>query len=470
MLKPALAALLCAALWVPGSAADDLKLQTGEPGTLGYTRPLSEIQAAAEAKDGEAQFLLGVHLLRGDGIAADPKAARDLIRLAAQQGHAVAQAWLARLAEDGIGGETSPAQALKWYRRAAQQGETAQVSVPLPPGLAAEELDTFKEIDEAEIAAPSPPTQVASMPSGNGEPAVQPAIPSARLSEDIGEEQAAVGMGAATGVKAKLQLVSLSPWAGEQAARLSQRLVLGDTHGLPKLEGPRVALAAGNSQYRHAPDLPNAANDALAVGALLETLGFDVVYAIDVPKNELVKLLDEFADRAEGAAVSFFYFAGHGVQVNGLNYLLPPEIDAASGKPLSDSAISLDDILELMQTRTKVSIVMLDACRDNPYLDSAVTAGAKVSKPRKRGFAAIDPVNTSTYIAFATAPDQVASDGADGNSPFAAALVKHLPTPGLEIDQAMRRVKREVKAATHQQQSPWTMGDLDVEVYLAADK
>ncbi len=267
-----------------------------------------------------------------------------------------------------------------------------------------------------------------------------------------------------------MQLVPLSPWASEQASRLAKRLVLGDLDGMPKLEGTRVALVVGNSRYRHSPDLPNAANDALAVGALLETLNFDVVYAIDVPKSELVTLLNEFSAKANGAAVSFFYFAGHGVQVDGLNYLIPPEMEASSALSLAEAAVSLDDILELMQARTKVSIVMLDACRDNPFLNSLSAGTTGPRKPRKRGFAVMDPVNTSTYIAFATAPGQVASDGATGNSPFAAALVKHLPTPGLEIDQVMRRVKRDVKAATRQMQSPWTMGDLDVEVYLAAEK
>ena len=216
--------------------------------------------------------------------------------------------------------------------------------------------------------------------------------------------------------------------------------------------GKRVALVIGNGSYKNVALLPNPPNDAEAMAAMLSGMGFDVVKGVDLDRNGMEKLIGTFAEKASDAKVSLFFYAGHAIQVDGKNYLMP--IDAAL-----KTATSVE--FELLEVEQKIvrfmggetAIILLDSCRDNPLKKefAQVARSAKVS----RGLAQISTDSGQQLIGFATSPGEVAEDGEGKNSPFTTALLKFLPTPGLEIEQAMKRVKNEVYEATGKKQMPW---------------
>ncbi|TIS58764.1 MAG: hypothetical protein E5W91_07195 [Mesorhizobium sp.] len=221
----------------------------------------------------------------------------------------------------------------------------------------------------------------------------------------------------------------------------------------------RFALVIGNSAYQYAPPLPNGRNDAVAIARALENLGFDVSLNLDVNHDEMREAIEQFSRRLRSGDVSLFYYAGHGLQANGTNYLIP--VDASLSRP-SDLAIEaqrLDDIIDAMTVENNTAIVLLDACRNNPFAQNLALAKKSRAISVGLGLAPVD-AGRGVYIGFATRPGNVALDGGGDHSPFAAALLRHIATSEIDIEILMRRVRADVMEATEQQQVPWSNSSL----------
>ena len=227
----------------------------------------------------------------------------------------------------------------------------------------------------------------------------------------------------------------------------------------------RVALVIGNGAYTNINPLPNPANDASDMSATLEKLGFTVFGGNDLDYVTMGAKVGEFADAAADAEVTLFFYAGHGVQVNGRNYLIPVNAKLEREATLQFEAIDSELVLGVMSGPNKTAIALLDACRDNPLPRSVAR---KRSTALARGLAAPTMSGGGMLIGFATSPQETAADGTPGsrNSPFTQALLKHINTPGLEIQSLMTRVKSEVYASTKQEQQPWHNSSLREEFYL----
>lgn len=225
----------------------------------------------------------------------------------------------------------------------------------------------------------------------------------------------------------------------------------------------RVALVVGNGAYQAVPRLANPAADAAAVAEVLRGSGFRTELLRDAGREGLEAALRRFAAAADGAELALFYFAGHGIQMGGENHLLPVDARLAHARDVDFELLGLPVVLRAMQG-ARARVLILDACRDNPL--AAQMRGLSGTRSVGRGLARVENVDLGTLIAFSTSPGAVALDGTGRNSPFTAALVQHLGTPGLEIRQLMTRVRRSVVEATGGQQVPWDNSSLITEVVL----
>ncbi|MCV2864151.1 caspase family protein [Albidovulum sediminicola] len=230
----------------------------------------------------------------------------------------------------------------------------------------------------------------------------------------------------------------------------------------------RVALVIGMAQYRNVPALSNTVNDARLLASTLDRIGFDVTTLIDANQEELRSELERFAFRSETADLALVYFAGHGVEVAGENFLLPVDVNVRSNKDVQRQSISLKDLLHVVDSARKMRIVILDSCRDNPLGDAILQENGEVAGASRGGGLAPPSPDRGTLVAFAARDGQVALDGDGANSPFARALSEKLAEPGLEISLMFRQVRDEVLAATRNLQEPNTYGSLSgVPFYLA---
>src|SRR4029077_7718517 len=207
--------------------------------------------------------------------------------------------------------------------------------------------------------------------------------------------------------------------------------------------------------------------DAQAMARVLRNVGFDVVEGSNLTRDKMTEKLLDFGKRAEGADVAVFFYAGHGIAVNGTNYLLPVDADLKSEMDVKlGAAINIDLTLEQTMSDAKVKLVFLDACRDNPFAAKIRSAKATRSVSVESGLAEMKS-SEGTLIAFATGPGQTALDGQTGtNSPFTRALLANITQPGVEIQQAMTRVRAQVNDETHKGQLPWGHTNLIGDVFL----
>lgn len=238
----------------------------------------------------------------------------------------------------------------------------------------------------------------------------------------------------------------------------------------------RVALVIGIANYSSIPALKNTVNDAVTISTTLEGVGFEVTRLIDATGAQIRTALDKFSFDAETADLALIYFAGHGVEVQGENYLIPANANVASNADVQKQSVSLKDFLTAVDSARKMRIVILDSCRDNPFGDvidvSKPIATADASGPATRGGGGLAPPtpDRGTLVAFAARDGNVALDGAGDNSPFASALVSRLAVPDLEISLMFRQVRDQVLASTGNQQEPFTYGSLSgIPFYLAGD-
>ncbi|QPF82922.1 caspase family protein [Bradyrhizobium genosp. L] len=235
----------------------------------------------------------------------------------------------------------------------------------------------------------------------------------------------------------------------------------------------RVALVIGNGAYAHVRALPNPTNDARAVAKSLREIGFTVSEGLDLDRDAMQRTIRDFLREAARAQVAVVYYAGHGVQIDGRNYLVPVDIDLTPGSRITDAMVDMDTIMAGLDDQIRTNILILDACRNNPMASQLASAGPSRGIEASPGLAAPTSLGSGstlgagTLIAFATAPGQIALDGEGVNSPFSAALSRHIGTPGLEVQQMLTRVRAEVVAATKGKQVPWSNSSLLGEVYLA---
>jgi hypothetical protein len=221
----------------------------------------------------------------------------------------------------------------------------------------------------------------------------------------------------------------------------------------------RVALVVGNSNYKNAAVLPNPANDAAAIAATLKGAGFDIVDSrLDLSAADMRRVLRDFADQARDSDVAVVYYAGHGIEIDGTNYLIPTDATLQRDTDIYDEAFSLDRVLLMIEPARQLRLVIVDACRNNPFAETMKRTVS--SRTVSRGLARIEPTTTNTLVAFAAKAGLTALDGNSKNSPYAAALVRHIATPGLDVRRAFGFVRDDVLQATGNRQEPYVYGSL----------
>jgi len=223
----------------------------------------------------------------------------------------------------------------------------------------------------------------------------------------------------------------------------------------------RVAFIIGNGGYPKSLALKNPLNDATAIEKQLSNLGFETKSYKDLKVAEVSGLRQQMESRIKRNSVLFFYYAGHGVQIDGRNYLLPVDASVNDGEKASKESLYLGDVLHAIERmRPKIAVVILDACRDNPFKDQ------KNSQAAKQGLARVDPP-TSTVVFYATRPGGTAQDGDDENGVFTKALLQEIVKPEQPLEVLFRRVSTAVYKNTRGEQEPWVEGVIREEVVLA---
>ena len=246
--------------------------------------------------------------------------------------------------------------------------------------------------------------------------------------------------------------------------RLVIPMILGLFIAFPAL-ADRVALVLGNGNYEHSTPLRNAANDANDMADKLRGLGFRVFQGIDLERRETLLLVQDFVDSLKKTDTALFFYAGHASQIGAENYVMPVDVQPANENDLVESSIKMQSILASMEHRAGTWIVILDACRNNPF----VRSGASRSADASRGLFRMD-AGVGSYIAYSTEPGNVAADGTGRNSPFTSALLKHITDPNKDIHSMMRSVRADVVNASNRRQTPWENSALIDAVFLAGTK
>jgi hypothetical protein len=221
----------------------------------------------------------------------------------------------------------------------------------------------------------------------------------------------------------------------------------------------RVALVVGNSAYQNVAKLPNPVNDATSIGNMFRNAGFDVVDAkFDLGSLNFKRAIREFTYQARDADIAVVYYAGHGIEVGGINYLIPVDAKLATDLDAEDEGVSLDRVIRAIEPARRLRLVILDACRDNPFNQKMQRTMAM--RAVTNGLAKIELTLSDTMIAYAAKAGSTAEDGNGGNSPFTSALLKHLTEPGLDVRIAFGRVRDEVWSKTGHRQEPFVYASL----------
>jgi len=298
----------------------------------------------------------------------------------------------------------------------------------------------------AVVAAPAP--RVGVMPSPQAAAAVPPVVAAAPATNAPAEPN---GPSAADIAALRQQIEALQAQMSRQGAALAQ------PPAAARPSAPRLrarALVVGNGAYGSLGTLGNPRNDANAIAEMLRNFGVEVDLMLDAGRSALVQALADFQTRAAGYDVNILFYAGHGLQISGINYLVPVDLPAAGATvgSVKLNAVSLNDVLEYLSAPTR--LVFLDACRDNPLSRSLMASRSAVS-------VGLAPVNTTsgTLVAYATKDGSTAEDGGGRNSPYTTALLQHLDAEE-DIAVVLRRVRQAVLKATSNRQEPWEYGSL----------
>jgi hypothetical protein len=223
----------------------------------------------------------------------------------------------------------------------------------------------------------------------------------------------------------------------------------------------RVALVVGNSTYQTVPQLPNPSRDADSVAKMFRDAGFDSVdVAINVGNLEFKRAIRRFEEKADQADIAVLYYAGHGLEISGTNYLIPIDARLASDRDADDEAIPLERMVSSADGAKRLRLIILDACRDNPFVTSMRRERKVANRAVVGGLGKIEPTSTDTLIAYAARAGSTADDGDGQHSPFTAAVLKNLTVPGLDVRLAFGRVRDEVLKVTDNRQEPFVYGSL----------
>ncbi|MBF0472121.1 MAG: SUMF1/EgtB/PvdO family nonheme iron enzyme [Nitrospirae bacterium] len=223
----------------------------------------------------------------------------------------------------------------------------------------------------------------------------------------------------------------------------------------------RVALVMGNSTYKNIKPLKNPVNDAQAMARVLENLHFKVISGYNLTQKDMKKLISEFGDAIRDGGVGLFYFAGHGIQINGENYLIPIDADVHSEKDVDPEAVNANVVLNNMAyAKNRLNIVILDACRDNPFRGFRSAGGGGLAQMK---------APEGTFIAYATSPGSVASDGDGKNGLYTQELIKNMEKPGLQIEQMFKGVRQSVEQISAKKQTPWESSSITGDFYFKID-
>lgn len=236
--------------------------------------------------------------------------------------------------------------------------------------------------------------------------------------------------------------------------------------------GKRVALVIGNGAYANAPVLANPKNDAEDVAAALKRLGFEETALQDLTVRDFDRAIDAFEAAAKDADVALFFFSGHGVQIDKRGYLAPVDLKAETESAALRELVAIQEVVSRIENAAKVSVIVLDACRDSPLQERIRRVSAEKNKgliPAK-GLPPPSAVGSNTLIVYATVPGETASDGAGRNSPFTASLLKNIETPGLDVELMFKYVTADVLAATRGKQQPERLSRLQTELMLLPGK
>jgi hypothetical protein len=230
----------------------------------------------------------------------------------------------------------------------------------------------------------------------------------------------------------------------------------------------RIALVIGNSVYQNTAELKNPRNDASDMAGSLRRLGFEVFEGHNLDKRSMERMIRQFGVKLAGADLALFFYAGHGVAIGGQNYLVPVDAKLASEGDADFEGLPLNLVLKQMEREAKTSIVLLDACRDNPLARNLARTMGTRSSQVSQGLAEVK-TGVGTLIGFSTQPGNVATDGAGRNSPYAEALLRHMETPGKDVSGVLIAVRNDVLKATDGRQVPWEHTSLTGQVYLKAE-
>jgi uncharacterized caspase-like protein len=222
----------------------------------------------------------------------------------------------------------------------------------------------------------------------------------------------------------------------------------------------RVALIVGNSAYQNAAKLPNPVRDAGAIADMFKKAGFDVSEKRDVGNLDFKRALREFRDAAATADVAVLYYAGHGIELNGTNYLVPVDARLKNSYDAEDEAVTLERVFQAIEPAKRLKLVILDACRDNPFIKKMERNIASRAVVGSGGLGKVDITISNTLIAYAARAGSTAEDGDGDHSPFTTALLSHLTRPGLDVRNAFGYVRDDVMKATANQQEPFIYGSL----------
>ena len=254
--------------------------------------------------------------------------------------------------------------------------------------------------------------------------------------------------------------------AGMSALLSAAALALLLLSAAPAWAQQRVALVIGNGSYAHAPSLANPLNDAADIGAALQRLGFAVTRIVNADRAELWDGLQKFSLAASASEMAAVFYAGHGIEVDRRNFLVPVDARLLSDADVEFETVPLDLLMRAVERTRGLRLIILDACRDNPFAAAMQRSGA--TRSIGRGLARVEP-SGETLVAYAAKEGTVAADGEGRNSPYTAALLAHLEEPGLRVDLMFRKVRDAVLASTGGRQVPFVYSSLSgKDTYLAA--
>lgn len=447
-----------------------------------YVLALRLFEQVAEQGNATAQAMVGYMYDNGLGVSQDDIKAVKWYRLAAEQGNAYAQNNLGYRYDNGLGLPLDRAEAAKWYRLAAEQGNANarnRLGYMYSIGLGVRQ-DYAEAVRWYRLAAEEGDA-VAKYKLGlayyNGVVVPQDyteAVRWYRLAAEQGDANAQYYLGAMydRGQGVPQDQAEAAKWYGKAADQgnptAKSRLAEIHTQAEPlHALGRRVALVIGNSQYANVPRLYNVGRDATDVSDALERVGFQVSRVRDADYGQMRSVLQKFSADADGAEIALIYYAGHGIEVENKNYLVPIDAQLKSDRDIDFETISLALVEGAVSGAKTLRMVVLDACRNNPF--AVEMALSSPTRSIGRGLSAVEPAR-GVLIAYSAKGGSLAKDVGDGrNSPFASAFIEYLDDPGLDVGFMFRKISDAVMRSTDNQQEPFVYGRLPGDpVYLVA--